>query len=128
MPEMAHDWLNKSILFYSILFTPNSKSSVSPLEFTNNIYTDEIDKASILNNFFQSKQTFLDDRNAVLPDLPPATVDSQLDHIVFTPYEVESIIKIMTIGKASGPNRGSKRILRELSEKSEIRDWFRLIF
>ena len=62
------------------IIAPNSKSSVPPLELNNNIYTDENDKANILNNFFQN-QTLLDDRNAALPDLPPSTVDSQLDHI-----------------------------------------------
>ena len=84
----SKDWwptLNK-------ILTLNSKYSVSPFEFNNRIYTGEVDNANILNNFFQS-QTFLDDRNAVLPDLPPATVDSQLDHIVYTPYEVESLLK-----------------------------------
>ena len=97
------------------IITPYSKSSVPPLEFNNKIYTDEIDKVNILNNFFKS-QTFLDDRNAVLPDLPPATVDFHLDHIVFTPYEDESIIKTLTIGKASGPNGVSVTFL----ENSQI--------
>ena len=69
-----------------------------------------------LLNFFQS-QIFLDDRNAVLPDLLPAIVDFQLDHIVFTPYEVESVIKSLTIGKASGPNGVGYRVLRELSNQ-----------
>ena len=48
--------------------------------------TGEHDKANILNNFFQS-QALLDERNAVLPDVTPATVDSLLNRIILTPYE-----------------------------------------
>ena len=59
------------------IIAPNSKTSVPPLEVNNNIITDEHDKANALNNFFQS-QTLLDEQNAVLPDLTPATVDSLL--------------------------------------------------
>ena len=110
----AKDWwptLNKIHVI-----APNSKSSVPTLELNNNIYTDENDKANILNNFFQN-QTLLDDRNAALPDLPPSTVDSQLYHITFTPFEVESVLETLPIGKASGPNRVSNRILKELSSQ-----------
>ena len=70
------------------IIAPNSKTSVPPLEVNNNIITDEHDKANILNNFFQS-QTLLDEQNAVLPDLTPATVDSLLERIISTPHEVE---------------------------------------
>ena len=98
------------------IISPNSKSSVPPLEFNNTIHTDENDKANILNNFFQN-QTLLDDRNDVLPDLLPSTVDSQLDHIVLTTLEVESVLETLPLGKASGPNTVSNRILKELSSQ-----------
>ena len=93
---------------------PNSKSIIPPLTYNDHIYSDERDKANILNDFFQS-QTFLDDQNAVLPDLPPSVTYIQLSHIVFTPLEVESVLKTLTNGKAAGPNELSNRIPRELS-------------
>ena len=96
------------------IIAPNSKTSVPPLEVNNNISTDEHDKANILNNFFQS-QTLLDEQNAVLPDLTPATVDSLLDRIILTPHEVELVLEVLPVGKVSGPNGLSNHILKELS-------------
>ena len=98
------------------IIAPNSKTSVPPLEVNNNIITDEHDKANVLNNFFQS-QTLLDEQNAVLPDLTPATVDSLLDRIILTPHEVELVLEVLPVGKASGPNGLSNRILKELSHQ-----------
>ena len=96
------------------VIAPNSKSIIPPLTYNDHIYSDERDRANILNNFFQS-QTFLDDQNTVLPDFPPSVTYTQLSHIVLTPLEVESVLKALTVGKASGPNELSDRFLRELS-------------
>ena len=96
---------------------PITNSSVPPLEVNNSIYTDECDKANILNSFFQS-QTVLNEQNAILPDLPDINrLNSHLDSIVFTRLEVESVLKSLALGKASGPNGLSNRILRELSNE-----------
>ena len=78
--------------------------------------TDERDKANILNNYFQS-QTFLNDQDAVLPDLPRSSVESQLQSIVITPSEVELVLETLSIGKASGPNGLNNRIIRALSHE-----------
>ena len=96
------------------VIAPNSKSTIPPLTYNDNIYSDERDKTNILNDYFQS-QTLLDDKNAVLSELPPSVTYTQLSHIVLTPLKVESVLKTLTIGKASGPNELSNRILRELS-------------
>ena len=80
------------------------------------IYTNEHDKANILNSFFQS-QSFLDDRDAPLPAILPTTLESELNTIVLTTDEVESVLKILPAGKATGPNGLSNRILRELSHE-----------
>ena len=94
-----------------------TKSSIPPLEFNNVIYTDECDKANILNSYFQS-QTLLNELNAVLPNLPDTDrLKSHLDNIVFTKLEVESVLKTLVVGKASGPNGLSNRILRELASE-----------
>ncbi|MCG8046489.1 MAG: reverse transcriptase domain-containing protein [Candidatus Thiodiazotropha endolucinida] len=93
---------------------PRTKSTVPPLEYNNEVYSDEFDKANIFNSFFQS-QTILDETNAVLPDPPTVSVDTQLSRIILTPFEVESVLKSLPLGKAAGPNGLSNRILRELS-------------
>ena len=109
--------------WWSILKTfiiPCTKSSIPPLEFNNDIYTDESDKANILNTFFHS-QTVLNEMNAALPNLPDnPLLNSHLDNITLSELEVESVIKTLVIGKASGPNGLSNRILRELSSELAI--------
>ena len=77
---------------------------------------DEIDKANVLNSFFQSHTT-LNEQNAVIPDLPAATVITPLNNIVLSPLEVESVLKSLPVAKATGPDGLSNRVLRELSNK-----------
>ena len=97
----------------------NSNSSIPPLEYGNKIYTNESDKANIFNKYFQS-QTILDETNAVPPDIAPPDLNSELTNIVLTPLEVESVLKTLTVGKASGPNGLSNRVLKELSVQLSI--------
>ena len=108
----AKDWWSTLKTF----IVPNSKSSIPPLEFNGNVITDERDKANVLNNYFQS-QTLLNDQDAVLPDLPRSSVESQLQSIVVTPSEVELVLETLSIGKASGPNGLNNRIIRTLSHE-----------
>ena len=74
-------------------------TSIPPLQLNDQVFSDEQDKADILNNFFTT-QTVLDDRGATLPNVaigdnfPP-------DSISLTSFEVESILKSLKIGKAS---------------------------
>ena len=59
--------------------------------------------------------------NAALPNLPDnPLLNSHLDNITLSELEVESVIKTLVIGKASGPNGLSNRILRELSSELAI--------
>ena len=92
----------------------NFKSSVPSLQFNDVIYLDDQDKANILNNYFPS-QTILDDKDAILPILPSSVLVSQLHSIILTPLQVESILKTLPIGKASGPDGMSNRILCQLA-------------
>ena len=65
----------------------------------------------LLIHFFQN-QTILDDSNAILPELPPPSYNTQLNRIILTPLEVESILKTLKPGNASGPNGLSNRVLK----------------
>ena len=80
------------------------------------MFTEKIDKANVLNMFFKS-QTILNDDGVVLPDIQAAQVDTELDRIILTPQEVQSVIEILPLGKASGPNGLNNRILCELSSQ-----------
>ena len=101
------------------VISPNSKTSIPALESNGIIYTNDRDKANALNKFFQS-QTILDEQNAILPECYPSVTTTEKTSIVLTPFEVESVLKTLSIGKASGPNGSSNRILRELSRELSI--------
>ena len=59
--------------------------------------------------------------NAALPNLPyNPLLNSHLDNITLSELEVESVIKTLVTGKASGPNGLSNRILLELSSELAI--------
>ena len=83
--------------------SPASKASLPPLELNGIIYTEEQEKANLLNTFF-CEQTMLNDQNAVLPDIIPYAVTSHITGIVLNPSDVKAVLKTLATGKASGPN------------------------
>ena len=62
----------------------------------------------------------LDETDAT-PDQIPHVDRQQLSSIVFFPVEVESILKTLTVGKASGPNALNNRVLREMASDLSTR-------
>ena len=63
----------------------------------------------------------LNDKNAVLPDIVPCTVQSQLQSLIFSPDEVKEILIPLPIGKATGPDEISNRVLNELSFELSVK-------
>ena len=108
----SKDWWTVLKTFIS----PQSKKSIPPLENDGSISSDENEKANILNNFFQS-QNSLNNQYPIFPQILPTAVTNELNNIEFFRTEVETILKSLTIGKASGPNNLSNRILRELAHE-----------
>ena len=80
---------------------------------------------NILNNFFRD-QTILPDNNSFLPDIPLYPFTSYLDSIVLFPSEVESVLKTLATGKASGPDGLNNRVLKKLA--NEISEPFCSLF
>ena len=99
----------------SFIKTTN-KTCIPPIEHNG---ISEHDKANILNSFFGS-QSLLNDQDAPLSAILPTMVKSELKTIALATDEVESVLKIVPVGKASGPNGLSNRILRELSHELSI--------
>ena len=108
----SRDWWPTLKSFIS----PKSSSTIPPLEKNGTIYVDEFEKAQLLNDFF-TQQTHLDESNANLPNLVPFNGTSELDSIILNSIEVESVLKSLASGKASGPNGLNNRILKELSKE-----------
>ena len=96
-----------------------SNSSIPPLEKDGLIYTDDLEKANLLNDFFRD-QTLLGDKNAVLPEIDPYPVHDNLSSLSVTPEEVELTMKALPIGKATGPDGISNRMLKEISKEISI--------
>ena len=92
---------------------PSQNSSIPPLQLNVQVFSDDQDKADILNTFFTA-QTILDDSGASLPSVNPRG-DFSLNSISLLPYEVESTFKSLKVGKASGPDQINNRILKELA-------------
>ena len=77
------------------------------------IYTEEKDKANILNTFI-TEQTLLDESQATLPQTVKNTTN-KLDSIIVTPEEVRDTLKALPICKAAGPDLINNRLPKELA-------------
>ena len=110
-PLSSKDWWSTLKTFIS----PTSKSSVPTLEKDGHIYSDDTDKANLLNNFFRD-QTVLDDSHANVPNIN-CYANSVLSNLIFTPVEVESVLKTLPLGKAVGSDEINNRTLRELAHE-----------
>ena len=110
-PLSSKDWWSTLKTFIS----PTSKSSVPTLEKDGHIYSDDTDKANLLNNFFRD-QTVLDDSHANVPNIN-CYANSVLSNLIITPVEVESVLKTLPLGKAVGSDEINNRTLRELAHE-----------
>ena len=111
----SKDWWSTLKYFIS----PESKSTIPPLNSNNNVITDATEKANLFNNFFTA-QTVINDQNVEVPDVVNHTFISELDIVILTADEVRSVLKSLPIGKASGPDDISNRILKELADQIAI--------
>ena len=93
---------------------PDQTNIIPPLNKDGLIYSDEIDKANILNNYF-TEQTLLDESQASLPQTM-TTPTYNLDSLSITPEEVEQTLKSLPLGKAAGHDLINNRLLKELAQ------------
>ena len=104
------DWWKTLLQFIK----PSQSSSVPPLYKDDIIYTEEDDKATLMNNFFVA-QTELDETQATFP--PDITLpEHSLNSLSTSPFEVETMLKSLQLGKATGPDAINNRVLKELAK------------
>ena len=105
-----HNFGNKE--FYKLLkLFMNKKGKnddIPPLEYEGNIYSSNIEKANILNDYF-IRQSTLDNTDDEVPDIPQST--HQITEIEITQNQVSSLIKKLDKNKASGPDKIHNRLL-----------------
>ena len=110
----SRDWWK---ILKSFIVT-SKNSSIPPMKNNNEVYTDDEDKANLLNDYFKS-QSCLND-NGKEPPQVHKTIPNDLSSIVTSAEEVKSILETLKIGKASGPDSINNYVLKmcavELSE------------
>ncbi|XP_053383663.1 uncharacterized protein LOC123535923 [Mercenaria mercenaria] len=95
----------------------SSDNSQIPVLKQNDIYyTDNVDKANLLNTYFQA-QTITDDSNKQLLSIHTNQTAPLLDSISITQEEVAITLQSLTLGKAAGPDNINNRVLKELSQE-----------
>ena len=111
MSLTSKDWWSTIKYFIS----SEKVSNIPPLKSNNNMIFDATEKANLLNDFFTA-QTVINDQNVDVPDVTDRNVISELS-IVLTADEVKSVLKSLPVGKASGPDGISNRVLKELADQ-----------
>ena len=81
---------------------PEQTNAIPPLSKDGTIYSDDIDKVNVLNDFFVD-QTLLDDSTASLPQTVNVP-DYNFDSLNISREEVESTLRSLPLGKAAGPD------------------------
>ena len=98
-------------------FIKSSNSSGIPTLLKDDIiYSNDIEKANILNDHFIG-QTNLQDNNKELPKLNISDNTPSIHGIKLNPNEVNNILQNLQLGKSSGPDGINNRILKELSSE-----------
>ena len=114
---MKHSNLSSSDYWktFKSFIKPGQNTAISPLlhEGTCIYYSETVDKANLLNNYFVN-QTITDDQNAHIPNIP--TENGQfLNSIGNSQDEVKSVLQSLNLGNSSGPDNINNIILKELS-------------
>ena len=93
---------------------PDQTDVIPPLNKNGQIYTEEKEKANILNNVF-TEQTLLDESQATLPRTVKNTT-YKLDSNIVTLEEVRDTLKSLPIGKTVGFDLMNNRLLKEIAQ------------
>ena len=116
----SKDWWTTLKTFISPLY----RNSNAPLEKDGIIYSESIDKANLLNDYFRD-QTLLDEQNATLPNMSVYN-GTILSNFVITEAEVKAALLSLPLGIASGPDDINNRVLQALA--TELSPEFTTLF
>ncbi len=98
---------------YKSILNGGVSSTLGPLKDGDIIVTNDLEKANLLNNSFIS-QTILDDKNALLLDLP-SYCNHLIDQKVVSAIDVYKVLNGLDVSKATSPDNISNKLLKEAS-------------
>ena len=107
----SKDWWKTLKSFLST----QDKASPPPLKENDIIYTDDKEKANLLNSYFKT-QSDLNDAGKELPHIIQSNPNN-LTQLVTNPTEVKSILETLQTGKASGPDNINNYVLKTCSSE-----------
>ena len=107
----SKDWWKTLKSFLST----QDKASPPPLKENDTIYTDDKEKANLLNSYFKT-QSDLNDAGKELPHIIQSNPNN-LTQLVTNPTEVKSILETLQTGKASGPDNINNYVLKTCSSE-----------
>ena len=94
---------------------PSQTSSIPPIKGNGTIYSDNADKANLLNNYFTERSSLGDSNATLAVDLDLS--DFTLNSISVTAKEVEAKLKSLQIGKAAGADAINNKMFKELAQQ-----------
>ncbi|MES9881747.1 MAG: reverse transcriptase family protein [Sedimenticola sp.] len=89
----------------------NTQRSLPTLEYNGNSYESDIDKASLLNDYFITQSTVDDTQSD--PLYPSVPTNIALSSFNITPTDIIDVLSSLNTSKASGPDLLHPRILKE---------------
>ena len=107
----SKDWWKTLKSFLST----QDKASPPPLKENDTIYTDDKEKANLLNSYFKT-QSDLNDAGKELPHIIQSNPNN-LTQLVTNPTEVKSILETLQTGKAFGPDNINNYVLKTCSSE-----------
>ena len=95
--------------------TTQDKALLPAIKENDKIYTDDKEKAYLLNSYFKT-QSDLNDAGKELPHIIQSKTNN-LTQLVTNPTEVKSILETLQTGKASGPDNINNYVLKTCSSE-----------
>ncbi len=114
--KIAEDSKNNPKAFYKYIKSKTKvRHGIPDLEMNNEIASDDLQKANMLNNFYTSVFTHEDTNH--IPEPGFLFTDALLTDLVITESRVRKVLKSINQNKSPGADKHHPRVLKELQEQ-----------
>jgi hypothetical protein len=108
---------NPKRFWSAVKLSTKTRQNANFLRTDNDLTTDKLYMANILNKFFHSVFNAQDTETPAMPYKLSIPTCSQLSNIVFTEFEVAEVLRYLDPPKACGPDGIPSRLLLELADE-----------